>query len=136
MTALFVLVPLIGYVGLWILGSAFFLAYFRLYNISIDLRHTVAMIQRVPAPLAIITVPVCSFVSFFLTTRIMIHTFTTPSNAIMLLWVGVVSLIATIILDLLITVVGEKIDVRIFPVNLMYLFAWLVIIPSVVLAGH
>ena len=45
-------------------------------------------------------------------------------------------IIATIILDLLITVVGEKIDVRIFPVNLMYLFAWLVIIPSVVLAGH
>ena len=136
MTALFVLVPLIGYVGLWILGSVLFLAYFRLYNISIDLRHTVAMIQRVPAPLAIITVPVCSFVSFFLTTRIMIHAFTTPTNATMVLEVGVVSLIATIILDLLITVVGEKIDIRIFPVNLMYLFAWLVIIPSVVLAGH
>ena len=92
MTALFVLVPLIGYVGLWILGSACFLAYFRLYNISIDLRHTVAMIQRVPVPLAIITVPVCSFASFFLATRIMIYAFTTPSNATMLLEVGIVSL--------------------------------------------
>ena len=127
MTALFVLVPLIGYAGLWILGGALFLVYFKLYNISIDLRHTVAMIQRVPAFLAIITVPVCSFISFFVTTRIMTHTFTTPANGIILLEVGVVSLIATIILDLLITVVGEKIDVRIFPVNLMYLFAWLVI---------
>ncbi len=66
----------------------------------------------------------------------MIHAFTTPTNGTMLLEVGVIALIATIILDLLITVVGEKIDVRIFPVNLMYLFAWLVIIPSVVLAGH
>lgn len=136
MMTLFVLIPLIGYVGLWILGSALFLAYFRLYSISVDLKHTITMIQRVPTPLAIVTVPMCSFVSFFLTTRIMIHAFTTSANATMLLDVGLVSLIVTIILDLLITVVGEKIDMRIFPVNLMYLFAWLVIIPSVVLAGH
>lgn len=49
--------------------------------------------------------------------------------------IGIFSLATTIILDLLITVAGEKIDIRKFPVNWMYLFAWLVIVPAVVLAG-
>ncbi len=47
-----------------------------------------------------------------------------------------ISLVCTIVLDLLITVIGEKLNILTFPVNLMYLLAWLVILPSIALAGH
>lgn len=130
----FVLIPLIGYVGLWVLGIAFFLAYFKVFKVSMDLKHTLAMIQKVPPLLSIITVPVCSFLSFYVTTRLVLGAHTHGAGD--LLGVAGVSLAATVVLDLLITVVGEKIDIRVFPVNLMYLLAWLVIIPSVVLAGR
>ena len=128
----FVLIPLIGYAGLWLLGSAVFLVLFRLYNVTLDLKHTVAMIRKVPAPLAISTVPLCSFISFFTTATVMLPASATIAQT---LRVGIASLICTVVLDLLITVLGEKMDIRVFPVNLMYLFAWLVIIPAVVLAG-
>ncbi len=130
----FVLVPLIGYVGLWGLGIALFLAYFRIFKVTMDLRHTLAMIQKVPAPLSIVTVPACSFVAFFTAERLVLGS--PVHGATDLLGIAAVSLAATIVLDVLITVVGEKIDIRAFPVNLMYLLAWLVIIPSVMLAGR
>ncbi len=125
-----------GYAGLWILGSLIFIVYFKLFKIPLDLNHTVAMIQKVPVLLAIVTVPVCSFTSFFMTTRVVLGELAISLDVTQLLQVGLVSLLLTISLDLLITVVGEKIDIRVFPVNLMYLFAWLVIIPAVVLAGY
>ncbi len=130
--AVFILIPITGYLGLWILGSALFIVYFKIYNVSLDLKHTVAMIRKVPPALAIITVPLCSFLSFFTATR----TFGGALDASQFLRVGIISLLATIGLDLLITVVGEKINILTFPLNLMYLFAWLVIVPSVILAGH
>jgi hypothetical protein len=132
----FILLPLIGYVGLWILGSALFLVYFKLFHISIDLKHTVTMIQKVPAFLAILTVPLCSFTAFFITTKLLLRASALSFDATKLLQVGIISLVCTIVLDLAITVVGEKINILAFPVNLMYLFAWLVIIPAVVLAGQ
>lgn len=92
--------------------------------------------RKVPAFLAIVTVPLCSFISFFIATKIILNEAATLLSAAQLLEVGIISLSCTIILDLLITVLGGKMDIRVYPVNLMYLFAWFVIIPSVVLAGH
>ena len=51
-----------------------------------------------------------------------------------LFWLGATSLLVTVLLDLLITVGIEKLDILAFPTNLMYLFAYAVIIPSVILS--
>lgn len=133
---IFILLPVIGYGGLWISGSVLFLVYFQLFHIAMDLKHPLTMIQKVPPFLAILTVPLCSFISFFITTRILLRASAVPLDATKLLQVGIISLICTIVLDLLITVIGEKLNILTFPVNLMYLLAWLVIIPSIALAGH
>ena len=37
----------------------------------------------------------------------------------------------TIILGSLITLIGEKVEIRTFPLNLMYVLAWLVVIPAI-----
>jgi hypothetical protein len=131
--SLFILIPLIGYIGLWILGSVLFLVHFEIFNIPMNLEYTV-MIQRIPAVLAILTVPLCSSASFFITTKIMLRKFVSL-NATEVFQVGIISLLFTIGFDLLITVIIEKVNILVFPVNLMYLFAWLVIVPSVILAG-
>jgi hypothetical protein len=128
----FIIIPLTGYVSLWILGSVFFIVYFRIYKVPLDLKHVVNMIRMIPPVLAIITVPLCSFLSFFMATKI----FGGGLDSLQLLVVGIISLLVTIGLDLLITVVGEKINILTLPLNLMYLFAWLVIVPSVILAGY
>jgi hypothetical protein len=52
---IFILIPLIGYAGLWLLGSAAFLVFFRLFHVALDLRHPIAMIRKVPAPLTVLT---------------------------------------------------------------------------------
>jgi hypothetical protein len=130
--SLFLFVPLVGYTGLWLLASPLFLLYFKLFHIAMDFKHTARMVKQVPAVLAIVTVPVCSFVSFWATTQIYgtaVHRHLTAGQA---LQVGLVSLAVTIVLDMLITVLGEKIDIRKFPLNLMYLLAYLVIVPAVV----
>ncbi len=44
----FILLPVIGYGGLWILGSALFLVYFHLFHIAMDVKHPLTMIQKVP----------------------------------------------------------------------------------------
>ena len=135
MLTIFLLVPLIGYVGLWLLGSTLFLVYFRLFQITLDVRQINAMIHKVPTFLAIITVPLCSFTSFFLTTKILLRATAAACDVPTLLHVGIVSLVVTVVLDVVITVVGERITILAFPVNLMYLFAWIVILPAVILAG-
>lgn len=131
---LFILVPIIGYICLWLLGIVLFLAYFRLFKIPLDMKHPVSMIKKLPSYLAVATVPVCSFVSFFITTKAVTSAFALTLPAVQLFWIGLVSLFVTVTLDILITVVGEKVDIRTFPVNLMYVLAWLVIIPAVILA--
>ncbi len=136
MTSLFIVIPLAGYVILWISGSVFFLVYFKLFNVPIDLKNAVAMIRKLPAPLSLATVALCSFASFFATTKMMLEKAAVSPGASMLFEIGVVSLLCTVVLDLLITVVGERIDIRAFPVNAMYLLAWLAIIPGVLLAGR
>lgn len=136
MINIFILVPFIGYAGLWISGSVIFLVYFKVFGISMDLKHTVAMIRKLPAPLAVATVPVCSFASFFMAIKIIIRETAVSFDAATLLQIAIISLLVTVVLDLLITVVGKKLDIMAFPLNLMYLFAWIVIVPAVVLAGH
>ena len=131
---LFILIPLIGYIGLWLLGIMFFLVYFRLLRIPLDMKHPVAMIRNLPPLLAIATVPACSFVSFFITTKVILVELPLSLSTLELLYVGLASLLLTVCLDLLITVLGEKIDIRVFPISLMYLFAWLVIVPAIILA--
>ncbi len=130
----FILIPLIGYIGLWLLGIVFFLIYFKLFRIRMDYKHPLAIVKKLPSALAIATVPICSFVSFFITTKVVLAELHLFVSVIQLLPVGVASLLFTIILDLLITVLGEKIDVRSFPLNLMYLLAWFVIVPAIILA--
>lgn len=131
----FILVPLVGYVGLWILGSILFLAYFSIFKVQMDSNYG-AMIERVPVLLAVITVPLCSFASFFAATKFMLRKSGAVLDVVRIRQVAVISLLVTIGLDLLITVGLERTDILAFPVNLMYLFAWLVIVPSVILAGH
>lgn len=133
---IFVLIPLVGYVLLWLVASLLFLIYFKLFEVAIDLKHTIGMIQKLPVPLSITTVPVCSFIAFFISTKLVLSVLSISVNTTQAFWLGIVSLICTIILDMIITVWAEKMDIRIFPVNIMYFFAWLVIVPSVVLAGH
>ncbi|MDG6908047.1 MAG: hypothetical protein JRN20_19945 [Nitrososphaerota archaeon] len=130
---IFVVIPLLGYFGLWILGTILFLVYFDLFSVSLDLPYN-TMIERIPALLAIATVPLCSFASFFLSTRVLLRKIALDTKAAFEL--GVVSLISTIGLDLLITVGIQRVDISLFPANFMYLFAYLVIVPSVVLAAY
>lgn len=131
----FALIPIIGYVALWLLGIALFLVYFKLLRIHVDYRHPIAIVKRLPPALAIVTVPVCSFVSFFVTTRSVLTGLHLSLSAAQLLPVGIASLLFTVALDLLVTALGERIDIRRFPLNLMYALAWLVIVPSIVMAA-
>ena len=131
----FILVPLVGYLGLWILGTVAFLVYFAAFGVSMDLGYN-AMIQAVPPPLAIVTVPLCSFASFFTTTTVVLRRPATSLDAREVLPLAFLSLLATVGLDLLITVEIERVDILAFPVNLMYLFAWLVVVPSIAWAGY
>lgn len=48
---------------------------------------------------------------------------------------GLVPLACTVILDLLITVLAGRTGIRAWPVNLMYLLAWLVRLSGVMLAA-
>lgn len=133
--SIYILIPFTGYVGLWLLGGILFIIYFKIFHVTIDLKNTVSMIQQIPSFLSIITVPICSFISFFLSTKIILGKNVGTFGVSRLFKVGIISLLTTIILDVLITVVGEKMDIRKYPVNLMYLFAWLVIVPAVIVAG-
>jgi hypothetical protein len=63
------IIPTLGYIGLWLLATPLFVLYFKIYKVSVDLKQTVGMIQKLPAWLTIITVPICSFLSFFLVTK-------------------------------------------------------------------
>ncbi len=130
----FILIPLIGYFGLWMLGIAAFIIYFKIFKIPIDLKHSAEMIRKLPAHLSIITVPICSFTSFFITTNIILKEFSISLNIMQLLQLGLASLFITIILDLLITVKEEKMNIDVFPINIMYLLGWLAIVPAVLLA--
>lgn len=136
MTIAFVLIPAAGYVGLWVLGSALFLVYFRVLRIAVDLKDVATMIRKVPPILSMLTVPICSFVSFFLSAKLTTRLLAVYPAGWRLVEIAVISLAGTAALDFFITVLGEKIDIRIFPVNLMYLFAWLIIIPAVMLGGR
>lgn len=129
--AMFLLVPLAGYAGLWLAGIVAFLVFFRLWHVPVDPRRPAEMIRRLPAPVAVATVPLCAFASFFVTAGAALPAGATAGQAALS---GVACLAWTIALDLLITVVGEKIDIRAFPLNAMYLAAWAVIVPAVMLA--
>lgn len=134
MAKLFIVVPLAGYLGLWISGGALFVFYFKLFHIPIDPSDAVGMIRATPAPLAMATAALCSFASFFTVTWTALRMIGELPGAATLFQIGAASVLTTIALDLLITVVGERIDVRVFPLNAMYLLAWLAIIPAVLAA--
>ncbi len=129
------LIPIGGYTGLWLLGSIAFLVYFRIFNISMELKY-VDMIRKIPAPLAIFTVPVCSFISFFTTSKIVLAKFERPVGEKLALRVALLSLLFTICLDIVITVIIQRMNILLFPVNVMYLLAWGSIVPGVLLAGN
>lgn len=129
----FVIIPIIGYAGLWVLASPLFVCYFKLFHVVLDIKHAAHMVGQIPRSLAIVTVPICSFASFFITTRVVSAVRAESLTVSRALEAGVVALAVTIVLDLLITVLAEKIDIRKFPLNLMYLLAYLVIIPAVLL---
>lgn len=134
-SVVFVLIPIVGYVGLWILGSVLFLVYFRIFRVQKDSDYT-AMIRKIPPVLAITTVPACSIASFLTTTRTILGIFPASLTSEQLLVIGLISLFFTIGLDMLITVGLERINILAFPIDLMYVLAWVVIVPSVLLAGY
>ena len=132
--AAFVLVPVAGYAGLWVLGTLAFLVYFEAFGVPMNLPYN-DMIQRIPAALAVPTVPICSFASFYEVAKVMLTRRAKPLGSRGLLELGAVSVLVTVGLDLLVTVYAEGVDILAYPTNLMYLFAYIVIIPSVLLAG-
>lgn len=129
-----VLLPLIGYVGLWVLGTALFLLYFRVFKVPFQSDY-VSMIERVPAALAIVTVPICSLASFSIAARLLLGTRTPRPPMREQVFVAVACFAFTIAMDLITTVLIERMDILVYPVDLMYLFAWLVVIPAVLLGG-
>ena len=129
----FVLVPLGAYAGLWLLGGVLFLAYFQIFGVPMNLGYN-EMIQRIPALLAVPTVPLSSFVSLLAVARTILAR-AKPLGARGLVLLGAVSVLATFGLDLLVTVLGEEVNILAYPTDLMYLFAYVVIIPSVFLGG-
>ncbi len=94
------------------------------------------MIQSIPPVLTVISVPVSGFVGFFTITRITLRKLLTSLNRKTLLQIGIVSMLSTVLLDLLITGVIEKVNILLFPINVMYLAGWLIVIPSVLSAGY
>ena len=130
----FVLVPIIGYIFLWILGGVFFLTYFRILSLPASLDYT-EKIRRVPPYVSITTVPLCSSISFYLTTKLLLELHLSTGSLLVLVETGILALVFTVIIDLIVTPKIEKIEIRAYPMNLMYLLAWTVIIPSVLLAG-
>ena len=131
----FILVPLVGYAGLWLLGTVLFLVYFAAYGISWNESYN-QMVTGIPSVLAIITVPASSFVSYYLVTRRILRGSADPPSCRLLLALGLVSVAVAFGLDLLITVELEGVDIRRWPMDAMYLGAYLVIVPAVVLAGR
>lgn len=129
----FILVPLVGYAALWILGSVLFVIYFEVLGVPMNLSYN-TMIQRVPAPLAVPTVPLCSLISYFVVTKLTLGKLTTPLRGAQAYWLGLASVVVAMLLDLVITVRIEGLNILVFPVNLMYLLAYLAITPAVVLA--
>ena len=49
--------------------------YFRLFKIPIDIKHPFAIVKKLPPAFAVAIVPVCSFVSFFVTTKTILSIF-------------------------------------------------------------
>lgn len=131
----FVIVPLAGYAGLWVLGSVLFLVYFQAFNVPTSAAYS-AMIQDIPAPLAIATVPLCSLASFFTVTTAVLSRLAAPLGARKVLALGAESLLFTIAMDLLVTVLAEGVDILVYPTDVMYILAYAVIVPSVVYAGR
>ncbi|MGO9482347.1 MAG: hypothetical protein ACLP05_11290 [Candidatus Kryptoniota bacterium] len=132
--ALFI-IPSAGYAGLWLLGGAAFLIYFRIYNVSMG-SDDVEMIRKIPSLLAILTVPVCTFVSFVVTGKVVFSKLARDIRKGMVNQTAGFCVLFTVAMDLLITVLIQRMDILLFPLNLMYLFAWLIIFPSVVVAGR
>ncbi len=132
--ALFILVPISGYVLLWILGSMFFLTYFKMFRLPSNLDYA-EKLRRIPPFISIITVTLCSIVSFYLMTKLLLDLYLTPGNMVLLAETGSIALVFTVTIDLIVTPRIEKIKIGAYPMNLMYLFAWIVILPSVLLAG-
>jgi hypothetical protein len=133
-TLAYFLIPVIGYLGLWILGTVLFLLYFALFHISFTLGNT-EMIKQVPPVLSITTVALCSFISFFITGRIIFKITDGQRTMKKVILIAVVSFFSTILFDVLITAVIEKIDILAFPMNVMYGLAWIAVIPAVLLSG-
>jgi len=130
---LFVIVPVIGYCGLWAIGIALFLVYFGAFHVPIGSDYT-AMILSLPSPLSIATVLIASFVSFFTTARIAVR----PKSAFrkgILVGIAIVSFAVTVCLDLLTAVAIERANILLFPVDVMYFGAWIMVIPAVLFGG-
>lgn len=136
MTRPLIVIPLVGYVRLWLSAGALFLFYFRLFHLPIDPKNAVAMIRKAPAPLSMAIAAPSNFASFFATTQATPATIGASPSAATLAQIGGTSLACAIVLDMLITVVAEGIDVRVYSVNAMYLLAWSAIIPAVLPAGR
>ena len=125
------LVPLAGYAGLWVLGGILFLVYFQAFNVPANGTYN-AMIQEIPAPLAVATVPLCSLLSFYAASTMVLTRLAVPFGPRKAFLLGVTSLLFTVAMDLLATVLAEGIDILVYPTDVMYALAYVGIIPSVV----
>lgn len=130
-----ILIDVIGYLGFWISGSIFFLIYFKIYNVSMDMDNTI-MIKSIPPLLSIIIVSVCSFASFSITTGFTLKKISGTQTIPKLFQIGLLAMIFSIVMDLLVAIVIQKVNILIFPINVMYLLAWGIIIPAMVWVGY
>lgn len=129
-----ILVSILGYIFLWTLGSLLFLTYFRIFTVPSNIDYT-EKVRKIPHFISIATVPLCSILSFYLATKLLLVVFPASGNMVILAETGAIALVFTVVIDLVVTPLIEKIKISTYPMNLMYLFAWIVIIPSVLLAG-
>ena len=86
--------------------------------------------------MSILSVPIASFISFYFITKIIHKIKYLESRINELTTISVTSLLFTIGMDLFSTVDVEKIDIITFSIKLLYLTAWIVIFPVIILGGH
>ena len=133
---IFVFIPVMGYILLWVLASPIFLLYFELFHVPLDLVHITSIIKEIPPVYAIFTAPICCIISFLIATFIILNKYQVTINKNKLLEIGVVSVLFTLVVDIITTVLFEQVNILVYPINAMYLLVYITIIPSILISGY
>ena len=125
-----------GYILLWILASPIFLLYFEIFHVPLDLEHITSIIKEIPPVYAIFTAPICCVIAFLMTTYFILSKYPTTLKNKKLLEIGIISVLFTLFIDILTTVLIEQVNIFVYPINVMYLFVYIAIIPSILISAY